>query len=200
MPIPTTAAATTVRGWMIVCASGNPAPAALKRITITRATITPPTRPSNVAISPSAKASATIIRRTCLPEAPTARSRASSRSRWPMVIWKMLLMMNAATNAVMNAKIKRPVPNTSTNELTPSALSSATCSPVTTSVRSGSTSSMAACTAAGSASSVTLRSMASTRPAVVNRSSAVSRSMATTEAPPKLSASPSPKVELRIAS
>ncbi len=47
-----------------------------------------------------------------------------------MVIAKTLLMMNALTNAVMKAKISRPVPNAPMNSLTSSALSSATCSPV----------------------------------------------------------------------
>ena len=102
--------------------------------------------PNNVASTPSTKASAEIIRRTWRPDAPTARRSASSRSRWPIVIWNTLLMMNALTNAVMKAKTSRPVPNTPTNWLTSSAVSWATCSPVTTSVCGGRMSSIARCT------------------------------------------------------
>ena len=50
---------------------------------------------------------------------------------------KTLLMMNALTNAVTNAKPSRPLPKIPMNWLTPSDASSATCSPVITSVRSG---------------------------------------------------------------
>ncbi len=53
-------------------------------------------------------------------------------------------MMKALTKAVMNAKINRPWPNAPMNSLTPSAFSSATCSPVMTSRPSGRTSSIAA--------------------------------------------------------
>ena len=58
-------------------------------------------------------------------------------------------MMKALTNAVMKAKISRPVPKALMKSFTPAAFSSATWSPVTTSVPSGSTSSIAACTAVG---------------------------------------------------
>jgi hypothetical protein len=118
MPIPTSAATTTVRGPNTVAVSGNPAPAASNAAMRPRATRRPPNTPRTVETTPRPRASSVIMRRTWRPDAPTARRRASSRSRWPIVIWKTLLMMKALTNAVMNAKMSRPVPNTSTNWLT----------------------------------------------------------------------------------
>ncbi len=115
MPMPTSAAITTVRSWSTVWVSGNPAPAASKAAMRPRATSTPPRTPDNVANTPSTKASTEIIQRTWRAEAPTARRSASSRNRCPMVIWNTLLMMNALTNAVMKAKMSSPVPKTLTN-------------------------------------------------------------------------------------
>ena len=42
--------------------------------------------------------------------APTARSRASSRSRWATMIENVLKMTNDPTNSAMNAKTSRKVP------------------------------------------------------------------------------------------
>ena len=81
MPMPTRAAITTVRGDITVPVDGNPAPAALKPAMSSLATRTPPTRPRIVAIRPRMNDSTVIIRRTCRPDAPTARINASSRSR-----------------------------------------------------------------------------------------------------------------------
>ena len=71
------------------------------------------------------------------------RISASSRRRWPIVMPNTLLMMNAATNVVMKAKIRSPVPKIEMIALIESDASSPTCSPVTTSVRGGSTCSIA---------------------------------------------------------
>ena len=194
MPMPTSAAITTVRTWSTVRVSGNPAPAASKAAIRPRATSSPPRTPNIVANMPSTKASAEIIQRTWRAEAPTARRRASSRNRCPIVIWNTLLMMNALTNAVMKAKTSNPVPKTLTNWLTSSAVSWATCSPVTTSVCGGRMPAIACCTSETSASSATAMSIASTLPSAPKCTSAVSRSSATSCAPPKLSALPSPTV------
>src|SRR6056297_2012312 len=109
-------------------------------------------------------------------------------------------MMNALTNAVMNAKINRPVPNTSTNWLTSSAVSWATCSPVTTSVRSGRISAISRWTRSMSAPSATWMSIASTLPSAPKCSRAVSRSRATSWAPPKLPPLPRPMVAVMVPS
>ena len=93
--------------------------------------------PSTVAVIEMTSASATIMRRTCLVLAPTARISASSRRRWLIVMPNTLLMMNALTNVVTNANASRPLPKIEMIELMSSAVSSATCSPVTTSVRGG---------------------------------------------------------------
>ncbi len=114
------------------------------------------------------------------------------------MIWNTLLMMNALTNAVMNAKTNSPVPNTLTNWLTSSAVSWATSSPVTTSVCGGRISSIDCWTAATSAPSATEMSIASTFPSAPKCTSAVSRSSATSCAPPKLSALPSPTVPVIV--
>ena len=111
------------------------------------------TMPSTVAVTEMMSASATIMRRTCFVLAPTARISASSRRRWLIVMPNTLLMMNALTNVVMKANASRPLPKIEMNELMSSAASSATCWPVTTSVRGGRMSSIAALTVAGSAPS-----------------------------------------------
>ncbi|UIJ35384.1 hypothetical protein LVQ62_03060 [Allobranchiibius sp. GilTou73] len=51
---------------------------------------TPPTMPSTLPITPVNNASSSTDRRTCLRLAPTARSSASSRSRWATIIEKVL--------------------------------------------------------------------------------------------------------------
>ncbi len=80
-PIPTIAEAMTVRGNITIEIPGNPAPAALKMPMMPRATKSPPNTPITVATTATARASSTIMRRTCEPLAPTDRSSASSRSR-----------------------------------------------------------------------------------------------------------------------
>ncbi len=198
IPMPTNAAMTIVRGRSTVWALGNPAPAASNNAISPCATSSPPTTPSTVATTPRANASSVIIRRTWRPEAPTARSNASSRRRWPMVIWNTLLMMNALTNAVMNANTRSPVPKMPTNSLTASAVSWADSSPVITSVCGGSTSAIARWTVGTSAPSTNWMSIASTLPSAPKLTSAVSRSSAVSWAPPKLSPVPRPTVAVIV--
>ena len=89
---------------------GNPAPLALNTAMISLATPNPARMPRIVAVSEMISASSTIRRRTCFVLAPMPRINASSRRRWPIVMPNTLLMMNAATKAVMKAKISSPVP------------------------------------------------------------------------------------------
>ena len=78
----------------------------------------PAKMPMIVAITDITSASTTISRRTWRPAPPTARSRASSRRRWPIVMANTLLIRKALTKAVMKAKISSPVPNGPMNSLT----------------------------------------------------------------------------------
>ncbi len=104
----------------------------------------------------------------------------------------MLLMMNADTNAVMKANTSRPVPNTSMIEPIASDVSSATCWPVTTSVRSGRILAIAASTVAISLPSVTRISTVSTVPLALRISWAEAGSNSDVVAPAKPSVLPSP--------
>ena len=106
---------------------------------ISLATPNPARMPRIVAVNEMISASSTISRRTCFVLAPMPRINASSRRRWPIVMPNTLLMMNAATKAVMKAKISRPVPKIEMIWLIESDASSLTSWPVTTSVRGGST-------------------------------------------------------------
>ena len=54
-------------------------------------------------------ASARTERNTCRRLAPTMRSKASSRVRWPTVIEKVLKIVNPPTNREMKAKTKSAV-------------------------------------------------------------------------------------------
>ena len=109
---------TTAVGLSTIPKAGNPAPAALKMPRISLATPMPAKMPTIVAITGHHSASTTISRRTWRPAPPTARSRASSRSRWPIVMANTLLIRKALTKAVMKAKISSPVPIGPMNSLT----------------------------------------------------------------------------------
>ena len=65
--------------------------------------------PTSDASNPTSNASPSTEPRTCRPEAPSARSSASSRVRWAMTIENVLTMMNEPTNRAMIAKISRNV-------------------------------------------------------------------------------------------
>ena len=90
--------------------SGKPAPAALKTAIEPRATRMPPPMPSDRGDRPTSPAPRR--RSSAAPgcrAAPTARISASSRSRWPIVIWNTLLMRKALTKAVTKAKPEQAV-------------------------------------------------------------------------------------------
>ena len=163
-PIPTIVATITVRGSSTVPVGGNPAPMALNSAMIRRATAMPPKMPIAVPITPIPSASVAIRRLTWVAFAPIARSSASSRSRCPIVIWKTLLMMNAATKAVTKAKMSSPVWKMLMNCPIWSCVSAISSSRSITSMPSGTASWTAALTVASSPSSMTLRLIASTRP------------------------------------
>ena len=60
-------------------------------------------------MAPTMAASASTERNTCRRLAPTTRSKASSRVRWPTVIENVLKMVNAPTNREMKAKTSKAV-------------------------------------------------------------------------------------------
>ena len=124
IPTPTRKAITTAIGVSTIGKSGKPAPAALKMARISLATPMPAKMPMTVAMTDITNASTTISRRTWRPAPPTARSRASSRRRCPIVMANTLLIRKALTKAVMKAKISSPVPNGPMNSLTSSLASS----------------------------------------------------------------------------
>ena len=61
------------------------------------------------ATNPRMAASMSTDRNTCRRLAPTIRSRASSRVRWPTMIEKVLKIVNPPTKSEMNAKTRRAV-------------------------------------------------------------------------------------------
>ncbi len=65
--------------------------------------------PSAEPTSPVIRASPRTEPSTCPRPAPTARSRASSRVRWPTRMLKVLKMMNAPTSSEMPANTSRNV-------------------------------------------------------------------------------------------
>ena len=58
---------------------------------------------------PMTAASPRMEKLTCRLLAPSARNKASSRTRWATSIWNVLAMMNAPTKTAMNPKISKIV-------------------------------------------------------------------------------------------
>ena len=108
-PMPMTSAATTVRGAKTRELVGRVTPKPLSRACSPTAARTPRPRPINEATRPTAAASPRTDRNTWRRLAPSTRSRASSRVRWPTMIEKVLKMVNPPTNSEMKAKINRAV-------------------------------------------------------------------------------------------
>ena len=132
-PIPTTSATIIVRMEMAMVAGGNAAPVALNSAVIPFDTPTPPKIPKPVAMMPMMSASPKIIRRICDELAPIARSNASSRSRWLMMMANVLKIRKALTKSEMAANPKRSFPKISMISLMAPAVSFADCSPGITS-------------------------------------------------------------------
>ena len=108
-PTPTTSAATTVRAWNTRPLDGRVIPNPLSSACSPTAARTPSPRPISEATSPTMAASASTDRNTWRRLAPSTRSRASSRVRWPTMIEKVLKMVKPPTNSAMKAKISSAV-------------------------------------------------------------------------------------------
>ena len=73
------------------------------------AATTPSPSPISEAVKPVIAASPTTERNTCRRLAPTTRSSASSRVRWPTVMENVLKIVKPPTNSAMPAKISSAV-------------------------------------------------------------------------------------------
>ncbi len=93
----------------------------------------PAARPSVDPTMPSSRASKRTDRRTCLPLAPMARMRPSSRVRWATSIWKVLKIRKMPTSTAMPAKASITYLMMSMNEPISSAASLAASALVLTS-------------------------------------------------------------------
>ena len=106
-PRPTATPATAVRGSNTTESSGSATPSA----TISRwrpmPSRTPSPRPSADAAAPTTSPSPITEAATCRRDAPTARSRASSRVRWATTIVNVFQIRNALTNNVTPANPSR---------------------------------------------------------------------------------------------
>ena len=136
---PTTYAATTVRGAKTSGCPDRSSPNRANRERIPIASSTPSARPVVEPSSPSTNASSSTDQVTCRFEAPSARSSASSRLRCATRIENVLTIRKAPTTSAMPAKISRNVVRKLTACSRSEADSSAAVSPVTASVRAGST-------------------------------------------------------------
>ena len=92
----------------------------------------PAASPSTEAIRPTASASSTTEPMTCLPLAPIARIRASSRVRCATMIENVLRIRNVPTSSATAANPRRILLKNDSPSLRPAEASAASCSPVLT--------------------------------------------------------------------
>ena len=108
-PTPTTSDTITVRASNTSAPDGSEMPKALKSSLRPKAARTPSPIPISEEMNPTMAASARTERNTWRRLAPTTRSRANSRVRWPTVIENVLKMVKAPTNSEMNANTSNAV-------------------------------------------------------------------------------------------
>ena len=137
---PTAYAATTVRGANTSDCPDRSSPKLPNSVRMPSASSTPRPRPTVEPIRPTTDASNSTDPVTWRVEAPSARSRASSRLRWATRIENVLTIRNAPTTRAIPAKISRKVWMNPIACFSSEADSSAALSPVTASYPSGSTS------------------------------------------------------------
>ena len=89
--------------------SGKPPPWDWNNLRISLATPMPPAMPTMEDTTPISSDSVSTERVTWRFRAPTARSSANSRTRWPRVVLNTVLMRNPATNSVTKAKTSNAV-------------------------------------------------------------------------------------------
>ncbi len=108
-PTPTIRQTTTVRAWKARGPDGRVTPKALSSFSSPMAARTPSPRPINDATSPTITASPSTERKTWRRLAPTMRSSASSRVRWPTVMENVFRMVKPPTNSAMKPKTSSAV-------------------------------------------------------------------------------------------
>ncbi len=136
---PTSIETMIVRGSRTSAPGGTPNPSEFIKPRIPRAMRNPNAIPAIDPTTPMSSASVMTIERICLPVAPIARRRASSRVRWATTIRKVFWMMNAPTNIDTPAKDRRPMFKKLRPSLMSAACSFCSVSPVTASTPAGST-------------------------------------------------------------
>ncbi len=127
-----------VRGAKTRPPSGRDTPTAAVAARSSTARAAPSTSPMVAPTNPTIPASSWTASCTCRLLAPSARSRASSRTRWATSIVKVLKMMKAPTKTAMPAKTRRNVEKPPMACWTVLAFSSVSCFPVTASTPVGS--------------------------------------------------------------
>ncbi len=130
---PTAYATSTVRGAKRSDCPDRSSPKPPNRVRIPSASSTPRPRPMVDPTRPTTNASSSTDPVTWRLDAPSARSRASSRLRWATRIEKVLTIRNAPTTSEMPAKISRKVCMNPMACRSSEAVSSAASSPVTAS-------------------------------------------------------------------
>ncbi len=108
-PTPTIRQTTTVRAWKTKEPDGSVNPKALSSFSSPRAASTPSPSPITDATSPTITASPSTERNTWRRLAPTMRSSASSRVRWPTVMENVFRMVKPPTNSAMKPKTSSAV-------------------------------------------------------------------------------------------
>ncbi len=160
-------AAVTIRS-----STASPAPSSSPRVAPTKPTIS---------------ASSWTVNCTCRLRAPSARSRASSRTRWATSIVKVLKMMKAPTKTAMPAKTSRNVEKPAMASWTVLAFSSVNCLPVIASTPVGSTRAIRSRSSFWEMPSSAAMLIELNSPGASSTRCAVAVSNAVTAAPPKLS-------------
>ena len=189
-PTPTTRHTTTVRVSKASGPEGRVTPNPLSSASSPNAASTPNPSPTNEESSPTMAASARTDRKTWRRLAPTMRSRASSRVRWPTMMENVLRMVKPPTKSAMNAKTNSAM--LKKLRAWPIALvaSSTTVLPVTTSTPGGRERAMARCTLCWLLPGVATTLMVSNLPTSPSTAWAVGMSNAARVAPARLSAVP----------
>ena len=132
--VPTTSPTITVRRVTTSPVAGMSKPSAASPALSTKASPIPASMPATDATTPMTRDSPRTAAMTCRRLAPTARSRASSRSRWATMIENVLKMTNDPTNSAMNAKMSKNTPTKLSAWRTVCCPSAVTAWPLTTSI------------------------------------------------------------------
>ena len=189
-PMPTTRHTITVRVWNTRGPDGRVTPNPLSSFSRPTAASTPRPRPTSDDSSPTMNASPSTERNTWRRLAPTMRSNASSRVRWPTVMENVFKMVKPPTNSAMKPNTSRAVLKKPSAWLMAPLASLTTVCEVTTSTPWGSTRAMSRWTTALFAPGALTMLMVSNLPTSPRIACAVETSKAASVAPARLFAVP----------